>query len=188
MKIPKFHFHYANLLEPYAHFPVPPKEELKEKINAQISYWREHGDVIVAALCELLGLEFKNTELDVHFAFLDRSTSIPLIINARHSPEVFSDILTHELIHRLIVDNSDRWLPTKSLNEKYKDEEMFTRIHIPVFAILEYIFREVWQDEKRLERDKHRAQLNPQETRAYGIVEKTGYKDIIAMLDRKTRS
>ncbi len=183
-KIPEFHFHYANLLEPYAVHSIPPKEEITKLIIEYVNLWDEYKVKILTALCDITGLTFRNTELDVHVAFTGRSSSIPLIVSGIFKADQLIDILTHELIHRLTADNAEQHKPNKILHQQFKEETNSTRVHIAVFALHTYLILDVLKEPARLERDKKRAKMNPDEKRAYEIVDQQGYMSIINSLEK----
>lgn len=114
--------------------------------------------------------------------------SYPLVISAKYPPDEFVDVLTHELIHHMLVENTSgkdlfpiarRYAPTADRR---------TAVHVLVHAIHQFVYVDVLRAPKRLERDRAWAQRHPAYRRAWEIVERRGYhtilRDIRAMAPR----
>jgi hypothetical protein len=91
------------------------------------------------------------------------------------------DILTHELIHQLFIQNDYGKRAYKAweyIYRKYKKEEFNTIIHIPVHALYYHIFMKFF-GEKRLQREIDSVKDYPDYKRAWDIVLETGAENII---------
>lgn len=150
--------------------------------------WAPYETQIITAMCEMLGIEFKQNIIDAYVLPMNYSFSDPMIISTKYEPDRFIEILTHELIHRLLTDNTSS-LDTKNgqllkiWKELFGEEHStITLVHIPVHAVLEYIFRDTLKEQKRLERDIESCQKHEDYTLAWGYVQSHGYKKIIDSL------
>lgn len=124
--------------------------------------WRKHEKKILTALQDSLGIKFYKKVVDVSCAPNFVPKSDPLIIGFRAYPDEFVDVLTHELIHVLLTDNNKVRLrddnPRVDLEKEWhslfgENHDFDTLVHIPVHAVLKYIYLDVLEDPSRLERD-----------------------------------
>ena len=150
--------------------------------------WEPFADKILNGMCDITGLTFRQNIIDVYIAPWFAAFSDPMVIGVKYEPDVFVDVLTHELLHRLLTDNNSvpstlRLLPTW---EKMfgKNHSFITLVHIPVHAIHEAIYLDVLHDPNRLVRDKvsHQQNKHADYVKAWEYVEKHGYKEIINQL------
>lgn len=97
-------------------------------------------------------------------------------------------MFTHEVAHRLLTDNSKM---TSSLDRKIlktwkelfgEDHAWNTLVHIPVHALLEYIFVDVLDEPERLERDIELCKQHPPYADAWTYVQSEGYQNILKKL------
>jgi len=93
----------------------------------------------------------------------------------------FIDILVHELIHNLFIQNEKSNKYFEYLAKMYKRENWNTIVHIPVHAIHKEIYLYFFNRE-RLEREKQICKRYRDYKRAWEIVEKEGSKKIIEEL------
>jgi hypothetical protein len=93
----------------------------------------------------------------------------------------FIDILVHELIHNLFIQNEKSNKYFEYLVKKYKGENWNTIVHIPIHAIHKEIYLYFF-NRKRLEREKQICKRYKDYKRAWEIVEKEGSKKIIEEL------
>lgn len=122
-------------------------EFINEKVDQYKDAWQPYETRILTAMCEVLGLEFKQNTIDAYVLPLHYSFSNPMVISTKYTPDRFIEIFTHEITHRLLTDNNvltvgtdDRLL--RSWKKIFGETHSFgTRVHIPVHAILEYIFK-----------------------------------------------
>lgn len=157
----------------------PAAEEVKLKIKEFGASWEPLRQLILSEMTRVLNLDFFQNTIDVYVVGRSRTFSDPLVISSHFPPDEFVDILTHELIHRILTDN------TKSVDVKTIWEEMFpgkerlVRNHVLVHAVHEHLYREIMQDTKRLERDIKNSEQFPAYRESWDIVRKRGYKDLI---------
>lgn len=115
-----------------------------EAIAAQYAeWWLPYEKNILTAMQEATGLTFKQNVINVYVAPFFYAFSEPLVLGVQFdSREKLVCNLTHELIHRLLMDNTthddsrtyDEW--TSLFGERSPTE----LVHIPVHAIMHEIF------------------------------------------------
>lgn len=185
---PKIEIRYGRLLEPffepyikerYPEHVFLTSEEVKEKVEIFKEEWKKYEDKFINGL-KNIGLEYVRNRIDVFIiAATNRDMSAPLILRARYSPEEFISVLCHELIHNLFTDHKLR------KDYGYKEETDRTRNHIYTFAILKYLFKDVFEEPERIEKEKSKSSpdKNQEYYRAWEIVEKDGYMEVIKSID-----
>jgi hypothetical protein len=182
---PKIIIKHGKLLEPFFRVFISQKypdyifhtnEEVLEKVKIFKNNWSMYEDKFLIGLKEL-GLEFVRNRIDVLIiSATDRDMSSPLIIRSRYDQKEFISVLCHELLHVLFADNK--------FVQKYEEESQTTRNHIYVFAVLKYLFVDVFNEPERLDTEKSKSSLekNIDYYKAWQIVEKDGYKNILHKL------
>lgn len=163
-------------------------KDMDRIVGAYKKAWEPYEEKIVHAMCDVLELEFRQNIIDVYIAPWMRAFSDPMVIGVTYKPDVFVDILTHELLHRLLTDNKTQ---PYEYNHRAVWKKMFgnkhsfaTLVHIPVHAVHKYIMLDVLKEPKRLERDLESCKKHDavEYTKAWDYVETKGYKDIIELL------
>lgn len=157
-------------------------EEYESYATQYREWWRPYEKRILDAMTEILGLEFKQNVIDVYVAPFFYSFSDPLVLGVQFdTKEKLVLNLTHELIHKLLMDNTthddsntvDEWAAL------FGEHEFETLIHIPVHAVLHAIFIDIVKhpemlDEEIRDKDTYRA--------SWEYVEKNDYKSIVSQL------
>lgn len=137
--------------------PLRSDEEYEEIVKSYKEAWKPYEQKILHGMCELLDLEFKQNIIDVFIAPWFHAFSDPLVIGVTFKPDRFIDILTHELLHRLLTDNtavpSNHLLRNDWKNLFGEEHSFVTLIHIPVHAMLKAIMLDTLQEPTRLKRD-----------------------------------
>src|SRR5919199_1161053 len=94
---------------------------------------------ILLSMTETLGSSFRQNIIDVYIAPWFHAFSDPLVIGVTKEPDVFVDTLTHELLHRLLTDNTTIPYETDLIAEWRKlfgnNHNFKVLVHIPVHAI-----------------------------------------------------
>jgi hypothetical protein len=161
--------------------------EMEKIVQSYKKAWKPYEQKVLTGITSLTGLQFRQNSIDVYIAPWFNAFSSPLVIGITHEPDQFIDTLTHELIHRLLTDNTavpydallaDNW------KKLYGTEHNFgTLIHIPVHAILEAVYMDVLDEPKRVLRDKQNSkEFTRDYADAWAYVETHGYKEIIDKL------
>ena len=170
--------------------PLHDHDHYQEIVDAYIEAWKPKEALIMNAMQDILGLEFKHNIIDVYIAPWFAAFSDPVVIGIKSTPDKFIDTLTHELLHRLLtIDNTTLDLDEKgnSLTVEWaklfsKEYSWNTLIHIPVYAVLKSIYLDVLKDQKRLDRDIQNHQKHEDYKKAWEYVEAHDYKEIISQL------
>lgn len=160
-------------------------EFINKKVKEYNQAWSEYEDKVIPAICQLLDLEFKQNIIDIYIAPFSNSISDPMVISTKYTTERFIDTIIHEIIHRLLTDNTK--MPLKN-NERllshwkplFGEEYNFvTLVHIPVHAVLKYIFIDVLNEPSRFERDVETTKKYEAYKLAWSHVNDNDYKQII---------
>ena len=168
----------------------PTDKQVEQKVEDYRQAWQSFEQKILRGMSELLGLSFRQNIIDVYITpYFIRDFSDPMVIGMRDQPDVFVDILSHELLHRLLTDNTtiadnDTGM-LKEWRRLFGDKHnLIMTAHIPVHAVHMAIYLEVLKAPKRLERDIAKAkQLNATDyIKAWDYVERHGYQQIIDKL------
>lgn len=165
-------------------------EWMGKRVKEYRDAWKPFEQKILTSMTEILGLSFRQNIIDVNIAPWFGAFSDPMVIGVMREPDVFVDTLTHELLHRLLTDNTAIPHETMLLTEWQKlfgKEHSFGMVvHIPVHAVHKAIYLDVLKEPERLKRDvaennKHNA---ADYIGAWDYVEKHGYKEIIKKLKK----
>lgn len=170
--------------------PLRTDDEYAAITKAYQDAWQPYELKVLTGMTETLGLSFRQEIIDVYIAPWINAFSDPLVIGVTQEPDVFIDILTHELLHRLLTDNTTIPHETQLLEEWQKlfgkNHTLGSVIHIPVHAVHKAIYLDVLKQPKRLERDI--ADSKQYEVTdylsAWDYVEKHDYKEIIEKLKK----
>lgn len=163
----------------------PSSEKVQNYIKKVKILWRKDEKKVLVECARVTGLKWKDRTITCYVVGRSRDISDPLTLRLRNKPDDFIDSLVHELIHQLLIQNEvNSWDVWKYFHKKYISESFNTRIHIPVHAIHRHIFLKFFS-EKRLKRDVKIASEYPEYKRAWDIVEKEGYRNIIQNLKER---
>jgi len=148
-------------------------------------WWQPYEKQILTAMSEILGLEFKQNVIDVYVAPFFYAFSEPLVLGVLFdTQEKLVLNLTHELTHRLLLDNTthDDSKTIEEWTKLFGEHEFETLVHIPVHAVLHKLFIDIVKKPEMLEEEVR-------ETKAYKdsweYVEKNGYEKIVAKLHKQ---
>lgn len=158
------------------------------RVQAYQEAWLKYEKKIMKGLYNITGLQFRQNIIDVYIAPWFSAFSDPMVIGVMREPDEFVDVLTHELIHRLLTDNTSKPADTEFATDWGKlfgaEYSFTTLVHIPVHAIHKAIYMDILKDRKRLERDRDfdKAASADDYTASWSYVESKGYKEIIDIL------
>ncbi len=198
-KLPEIRIYFADLLQMGESQKLATGEKMatyeqyEEWTAAYRKEWKKHEAKILPAMQNVLGLEFHHNTLDVACAPFFIPKSWPLIIGFTREPDFFVDTVTHELAHVLLTDNNIMSIldPNRSRDlvkpweKMFGDNHDFTcLVHIPVHAMLKYIYLDILKEPKRLKRDIKWSQKHPPYAAAWKYVEDNDYKKILADLKK----
>jgi len=172
--------------------PLADDEWMEQKVADYCAAWVPFEKTIMEGMCDITGLEFRQNIIDVYIAPWFAAFSDPLVIGVNNDPDVFVDVLTHELLHRILTDNTSIDFQTGVLAKEWpklfgEEHNFGTLVHIPIHAIHKEIYLEVLRDEGRLEREisnyRKETSYDPADyLRAWDYVDKHGHREIIAKL------
>ena len=177
---------YNNIAKPMWEHYRPDKQLMspqraKEVIEEYKQAWQPHEQIILRGMCELFDLRFYKSVLDVYMSPGAPTFSTPTIITMKFDADEFIDVLTHELLHVLISDNTT--LDSEKIGEVfekiYPEYNRLTQNHILVHAGLKHLYLNVLKEPRRLSRDIVSCKRHPDYAKAWEIVEERGYREII---------
>jgi hypothetical protein len=188
--IPKVIFHRSHLydaaLKREPEFEKPPEEKaFAKKIKSYEALWKKEGPAILEELQRVTKLKWHNSEIVCYVTWGVYPYSDPLTINPRKDANGTLDILTHELIHVLLSQESNSkvyWKNWRVFLKKHTKYSYTTSVHIAVHAIHEHIFRKLY-NVKRLTKEINDIQ-DLDYVLSWEIVQKEGYKNIIAEITK----
>jgi len=167
---------------PLAGFEV--YEQIVIKYNA---WWSPHSTKILNGLCGILGLEFRQNIIDINVAPWFNPISDPMVIGpAFRSEDALVNTIAHELIHRLITDNTvvdydhdflADWSQLFGNNHDWN-----TLVHIPVHAVMKRLYLDVIDRPDLLAFDVEDTKNNIPYANAWNYVNSNDYLKIIDSL------
>jgi hypothetical protein len=138
--------------------PLRTDEEYAEITAAYREAWQPFEHIILKGMQNVTGLSFRQNMIDVYVAPWFSAFSDPLVIGVTYQPDVFIDTLTHELIHRLLSDNTT--IPFGTELKTHNDITLYgeghnfkTLIHISVHAVHKAIYLDILDAPERLTTD-----------------------------------
>jgi len=150
-------------------------------------WWEPEGEKILQALCEITGLEFYQNTIDVHVAPWFYAFSSPMALGVVFKEkDVLVNVLTHEIIHRLLTDNK-----SYDYGHDYVKlwRSMFgdgvtknTLVHIPVHAVMKKLYVDYLKRPDLVALDKKSVAEYPDYAAAWEYVDEHGHEEIIAKL------
>ncbi|MFZ1301702.1 MAG: hypothetical protein WAQ27_04000 [Candidatus Microsaccharimonas sp.] len=196
--IPEVRIKYAWLLSDAASVVMnekwgdgTPLRTYDEYVDIALKYegwWRPYNEQILLGISNLLKLEFRQNIIDVNVAPWFTPISDPMVIGPRfETQDDLLNTLTHEMLHRLITDNTTYAYDFDFITEW---EEMFgtdhsrnALIHIPIHAVMEALYRDVLKRPDLVDLDKEQLVSYDDYIEAWEYVEKVGYKKILQQLN-----
>lgn len=158
---------------------MPSNDYFEERAQEYRNTWEQYEERIVSGMMAALNLTFYLPVIDVTLAPMISPFSTPLIMSYKPEPDLFVDILAHELVHVLLSDNLEGVKFRQFLDVTWADEARLTKNHIGVHAMLEHLFVSVLEEPERMVRDKDLVSGNLPYKRAWDIVETEGSKAIL---------
>jgi hypothetical protein len=141
--------------------------------------WRKEERKILTEISKITRLKWQEKFIDCYVIGRHTPFSQPLTMQIYEKYDYFIDVLTHELIHNIFIQNEKSlgncW---KYFFEKYKKEPVNTQVHIYLHAFHKHIFLKFYS-EKRLNREIKSMSRFPAYKRSWEIVQRDGYQNII---------
>jgi len=179
LNIPIINIQSSYLLEDRFELPKITEKKIKEYQKE----WEKYEKHILSTMQDITGLVFNYNIIDVYIVnpFKFGGISRPIVIGGGMSGDRFICVLTHELIHRIMNDNIQKVNWHKKAWSMYSKETHMVAHHVIVHAILEGVLRRT-HNENMLKWDIKISQKSSDYKRAWEIVKKEGYKNIINKL------
>jgi hypothetical protein len=194
----KIDFKWSWIYESVVHNPTVKEEfdyEEYEKFVSSFSrkikhIWKEKEKEIFSYCEEITGLKWKKKEIPAYFikisslAPISDPLTIPIQLEMEDeiislSPDRFIDMLIHEIIHNLFIQNEKEMGDYFDfILKKYENEEFDTSIHLLLHAIHKKIFLKYFEKE-RLENEIEMNSYYPAYKRSWEIVNEVGEDEII---------
>ncbi len=191
---PEIRIQYSRLLDPFFQSLFNLRKEkglidkdvlynapeiIEEQVATYQKEWKAREQVLLF-MQEVLELNFYQSTINAYVVGSMRGgISTPIVIGSKHSPAVFTDMLTHEIAHNLISDNKQNIQTGSILLKLYPEETLVCRNHIVLHALMKKIFLEFFNTPERLQATKELDKKAPDYTRAWEIMEALGEDAVI---------
>jgi hypothetical protein len=201
MKLPQLHILYAYPLdrdrrELFAKKELgeyPSQEEVIQTVNEWRGIWNEvnENDRIMERFTQLTGVNLsRDLELFVFGGGL-KAMSMPLMMpinmqgGKRMERDRFIETVIHEIAHKFASgSNPELKKYWDKIYEDYKEEAIYTKNHIIVYALLLIVLKEVLGEEKM---EELIIPSHPEYQRALDIARERGPESVIADLKEFTK-
>jgi len=185
MLIPKVIFKYSRVYDEiwknkFSADGYPSSKRILSYIKRTERLWRKDEKKVLVELSKISGLDWKSTSISCYVVGRCVPFSDPMTLPIYKDINRFIDILIHELIHNIFIQKGKPERLKKAwlyLKKKYRGETRKTITHIPLNAILGHIFLKFYGKARLLKEIK--SMVSPEYKRAWDIVQKEGYKEII---------
>lgn len=146
--------------------------------------WKKIERRAFNAIAKASGLKWKTPIIDCYVVTAKTySFSSPLTLSIKKDMKLQIEILIHELVHNIVVQNMDL-VRVKLMHEKYGKYGMKTKIHVLVHAILEQTLLQLFS-KQRVNKHIRWYDDKPAYKLAWDIVEQEGSKRIIKELIKR---
>lgn len=155
---------------------------IQRTLNRYEKAWRPYEGKLIRGVCELFELDFRQNTIDVYAAPFYRAFSDPMFIATKYTSDRAVEVITHEILHRLLSDNLQTTFDRHYAREWKKAigvHDFNVAVHIPVHAALQALFDDVLGEPERTVRDKKMCQRWPDYKAAWKYVDEVGYKVVI---------
>jgi len=204
LKIPEIEFRYSWIYDEQYRSDIKIIRELK-KLNMKYpsyktisnymkkieSSWKHKRELILKELSNISGLDWKDDKIICYVVGYGIPFSDPLTIPVyKNDIDYGIYVLTHELIHQLFIQVGNMEKSKKSWSyiwNKYKEQSVTTKIHIPLHAIQSYLYRKNF-GEKLIKKDKMRMKKRIDYSNSWKIVEMEGCENIIKEFRRRIKN
>ncbi|MEP7204908.1 MAG: hypothetical protein ABI716_01805 [Candidatus Saccharibacteria bacterium] len=169
--------------------PLRSYDEYVLIVDKYKRWWSPHNDAILHGICDIFNLEFRQNIIDINVAPWFKPISDPMVIGPAFSTEdALINTITHELLHRLITDNTS----TNYEHDFIKDWELLfgddhsqtTLVHIPVHAGMKKLYVDVINRPDLVNFDIDKVKDYPDYAKAWEYIEAHDYNKILQQLTR----
>lgn len=167
-----------------------PSEGLQKAVTGYRRAWQKKEKNIMSGLEKITSLTFFPNVIDCYIANAKKFSNIssPLIIGGGYKPPEFVHILTHELMHILADDNTQKYNWHKAAEAAYPKVHKYVAHHIMTNAVFEALYTDIFHDTDIIiwatenihffsRPDLHRS--------AWETVEKEGYQNVLQKVRNK---
>jgi len=196
--IPKIEFRWSFIYQEEIHLLKNEKynRDVWEKyvesfIHKLKKEWNKNGYDILKYMEQITGLKWKENKIICYVIKMSEfgpiSDPLTIPIQLKHKKNIFTlttkrffDILIHELIHNLFIQNKDKLSKyfDSLINKKYKNLSWNIAIHVPVHAIHKEIFDKFFE-KRRFKEEIEACSYYPEYKKAWDLVISEGSKKII---------
>lgn len=166
--------------------PLKSVEEYEAIARQYQDWWLTVGNTILRAMTDTLQLEFRQNTLDVYVVPWFYAISDPLIVGPTFkSQDEIVNLLTHELVHRLVTDNTKAEYGENMIEDwrtLFGNLGFNTLTHVPVYAVIKKIYLEVLERPDLLQKEAQSIGEDQEYAEAWAYVEQQGYQTIIDKL------
>ena len=167
--------------------PLRSFEEYERIAQKYREWWMTNNEKILHGICDILNLEFRQNIIDINVAPWFRPISDPMVIGpAFTTQDSLINTITHEMIHRLITDNTEIDYEHDFISDWKNlfgdDHDWNTLVHIPVHATMKKLYLEVLNRPDLYKLDMKEVKDNKPYVDAWSYVNDQDYQDIIASL------
>ena len=173
---------YAQTLPQFKDWKEPTPEEIGKRVREFREAWKPIKEKVIRTIENCLGKEFPYSIVDVAIvSACPRPFSNPIVIGSHMDPDEFVCRLIHELIHKTNHPGVEIY------KGRYPEENDTVLNHIHVHALLQHIYVDILDRPDLFELNKKLSQKNSTSdyTRAWEIVEKEGYENILSRTPTK---
>lgn len=195
-KYPKVTFSYSRFLDPvfiayikslqqHKDWVIPDIKDVTDNVDKYRMAWIFTGDITLKGMVKATGMSFKRSLIPVYVVSGNpRPFNNPMVITHRYSVAEFRNIMVHELTHCLFTDNG---ITDEMVQRVFPHRDPTTSVHIPVYAVMEYISQEVLKTGSILVKNAYQSEVNTSYDMAIEQVKKHGYKTIINAIKKELR-
>ncbi len=194
MAYPRVLFRYSSVYDDQWRFyavqsganTYPRTEKVRSFLDRLEQEWRVHEDVVFSSIAKNSGIPWETIEHTCYVVGSAAPFSDPLtlpVFSDEAPIDYAADVLTHELIHRNLLESSfvGKWDGVMNrLRGDFPDASENTLVHVIVHAIHWRVFLEVFSA-NRLERERRVMAKNADYQRSWDIVESVGAERVIRM-------
>lgn len=165
-----------------------------KRINLLEKEWRKLEKKVFKEMSEVTGLKWMTKEIKCYVNNYGSLYSDPLTIvlhtesgDEKRIEDIIDNII-HESIHIFFVSNR---LKKLGLGKRFKNEELLTRNHIYLHALHKHLYLKFFGKERLREDIAFSEKIKdkkPGYTRAWEIVEKEGYKNLLKEIRETTKT
>jgi hypothetical protein len=167
--------------------PLRSFEEYEQIVQKYREWWMPHNNDVLNGICGILNLEFRQNIIDIDVAPWFSPISDPMVIGpAFNSQDSLINTIAHEMIHRLLTDNTSTDYDHDFVTDWKKlfgeNHDWNTLLHIPVHATMKKLYLDVLKRPDLLELDMEEVKENKPYAEAWFYVNQHDYEDIISSL------